>query len=61
MANQSHRLFERVGLSDTDTTAVFSPDRVHHRDRQLTAVQRDEVSDRLGWVIDRLGYTTPGF
>ncbi|MBO0691724.1 MAG: sulfotransferase [Acidimicrobiaceae bacterium] len=52
--------FERLGLPDTDTTAVFSPDRVHHRDRQLTAVDRDEVSDRLGWAIDRLGYTTPG-
>ena len=53
--------FERLGLPDIDTTAVFSRDRVHHRDRQFTPVQRDEVTDRLGWVIDCLGYTAPDF
>jgi hypothetical protein len=42
-------LFERLGLPDTCTTAVFSRDRVHRR----------EVTDRLGRAIDRFGYTTP--
>jgi hypothetical protein len=52
-------LFDRLGLSDADTTATFSRDRVHHRDHQLTPVQRGEVIDRLGWAIEHLGYATP--
>jgi hypothetical protein len=53
------QLFERLDLPDADTDAVFSPHRAHHRAHQLTSIQRDEVTNRLGWAIDRLGYGRP--
>lgn len=50
------KLFKRIGLPDADTQSTFSVSRLAHRDSQLDADQRSQVSDRLLWAAEELGY-----
>jgi omega-hydroxy-beta-dihydromenaquinone-9 sulfotransferase len=49
-------LFERLGLPDADTASAFTASRLSHRDGQLGPAQRSQVTGRLRWAADELGY-----
>jgi hypothetical protein len=49
-------LFQRLGLPDAATSSTFTASRLSHRDGQLDHAQRRQVSTRLQWAAEELGY-----